>query len=86
MHEARTTPCNHFFHAACLKKWLYVQQSCPMCHWDLSFKTRKEATTNENNQGNLNVDDDEEGYSSEDQSTPGTDFDTVTELSDPNED
>ncbi|KAM6206137.1 LOW QUALITY PROTEIN: RING finger protein 145-like [Sarcoramphus papa] len=26
------TPCSHFFHAACLRKWLYVQDTCPMCH------------------------------------------------------
>ncbi|NWR72124.1 RN145 protein, partial [Centropus unirufus] len=23
------TPCSHFFHAGCLKKWLYVQETCP---------------------------------------------------------
>lgn len=26
------TPCSHFFHANCLRKWLYVQDTCPMCH------------------------------------------------------
>ncbi len=29
------TPCGHFFHAACLKKWLYVQETCPLCHGQL---------------------------------------------------
>lgn len=24
--EARVTPCNHFFHGACLRKWLAVKQ------------------------------------------------------------
>ena len=24
--EARVTPCNHFFHGGCLKKWLSVKQ------------------------------------------------------------
>ncbi|XP_037244589.1 RING finger protein 145-like [Falco rusticolus] len=32
MQVAVVTPCNHFFHAACLRKWLYVQDTCPMCH------------------------------------------------------
>lgn len=29
---AKITPCGHFFHATCLKKWLYVKDTCPMCH------------------------------------------------------
>lgn len=29
---ARITPCQHFFHGACLRKWLYMQDSCPLCH------------------------------------------------------
>ncbi|XP_067154522.1 RING finger protein 145-like isoform X1 [Apteryx mantelli] len=32
MQVAVITPCNHFFHGACLRKWLYVQDTCPMCH------------------------------------------------------
>ncbi|KAM6132375.1 RING finger protein 145-like [Pterocles gutturalis] len=32
MQVAVVTPCGHFFHAACLRKWLYVQDTCPMCH------------------------------------------------------
>lgn len=30
--NARITPCQHFFHGACLRKWLYMQDSCPLCH------------------------------------------------------
>ncbi|XP_033756615.1 RING finger protein 145-like [Pecten maximus] len=30
--SARITPCGHFFHGTCLKKWLYIQENCPMCH------------------------------------------------------
>ncbi|XP_066935604.1 RING finger protein 145-like [Clytia hemisphaerica] len=30
--SARVTPCNHLFHMFCLKKWLNVQNKCPMCH------------------------------------------------------
>ncbi|XP_069566436.1 E3 ubiquitin-protein ligase RNF139 isoform X2 [Brachyistius frenatus] len=29
---ARITPCHHYFHALCLRKWLYIQDTCPMCH------------------------------------------------------
>ncbi len=32
MQTARVTPCRHFFHTLCLRKWLYVQDNCPMCH------------------------------------------------------
>lgn len=32
LHEARITNCKHLFHSACLKKWLYLQDTCPMCH------------------------------------------------------
>lgn len=31
-HEALITQCNHVFHTACLRKWLYLQDTCPMCH------------------------------------------------------
>ncbi|XP_061676132.1 E3 ubiquitin-protein ligase RNF139 [Syngnathoides biaculeatus] len=30
--SARITPCRHYFHALCLRKWLYIQDTCPMCH------------------------------------------------------
>lgn len=29
--EVKITPCNHFFHSNCLRKWLLVQEHCPMC-------------------------------------------------------
>ncbi|XP_030046787.1 RING finger protein 145 isoform X2 [Microcaecilia unicolor] len=32
MNVAVITPCGHFFHSDCLRKWLYVQDTCPMCH------------------------------------------------------
>ncbi|XP_069062037.1 RING finger protein 145-like isoform X1 [Pleurodeles waltl] len=32
MSVAVITICGHFFHAGCLRKWLYVQDTCPMCH------------------------------------------------------
>lgn len=32
MKSAKITRCNHFFHGVCLRKWLYVQDRCPLCH------------------------------------------------------
>ncbi|KAM4810435.1 RING finger protein 145-like [Rhinophrynus dorsalis] len=32
MSAAVITQCVHFFHADCLRKWLYIQDTCPMCH------------------------------------------------------
>ena len=27
----RVTHCRHLFHGSCLRKWFYVQETCPMC-------------------------------------------------------
>ena len=32
LQSARITNCNHLFHGVCLRKWLYVQDKCPLCH------------------------------------------------------
>jgi len=32
MTSAKITRCRHMFHAICLRKWLYMQDNCPMCH------------------------------------------------------
>ncbi|XP_055907504.1 protein TRC8 homolog isoform X2 [Eupeodes corollae] len=32
MESAKITRCRHFFHGVCLRKWLYVQDRCPLCH------------------------------------------------------
>lgn len=32
MTSAKVTTCRHFFHGVCLRKWLYVQDTCPLCH------------------------------------------------------
>lgn len=29
---AKVTPCKHYFHSLCLRKWLNIQSKCPMCH------------------------------------------------------
>ncbi|KAJ8337639.1 hypothetical protein SKAU_G00366050 [Synaphobranchus kaupii] len=38
------TPCSHLFHAGCLKKWLYVQETCPLCHSQLRGQSQPGAT------------------------------------------
>ncbi|XP_020327824.1 RING finger protein 145-like [Oncorhynchus kisutch] len=40
MKSAVITPCSHFFHAGCLKKWLYVQETCPLCHKQLKSQSQ----------------------------------------------
>ncbi|XP_078530679.1 RING finger protein 145-like [Lissotriton helveticus] len=39
MSVAVITTCGHFFHAGCLRKWLYVQDTCPMCHQQVNPPT-----------------------------------------------
>lgn len=45
---ARITPCQHFFHGACLRKWLYMQDSCPLCHQVIMQAEENEAAEPEN--------------------------------------
>lgn len=42
MKSAKITRCNHFFHGVCLRKWLYVQDRCPLCH-DILYKVDADA-------------------------------------------
>ncbi|GAA6110522.1 RING finger protein 145 isoform X1 [Tachysurus ichikawai] len=39
MTSAVITYCGHFFHESCLRKWLYVQETCPMCHTSIKPST-----------------------------------------------
>ncbi|XP_072112855.1 RING finger protein 145-like [Mobula birostris] len=32
MRTAVITLCGHYYHSSCLRRWLYVQKTCPMCH------------------------------------------------------
>lgn len=45
---ARVTACNHIFHSVCLRKWLYVQDNCPLCHQTIYSADTK---TNEDGDG-----------------------------------
>ncbi|XP_049631763.1 LOW QUALITY PROTEIN: RING finger protein 145 [Suncus etruscus] len=47
MKSAVITPCSHFFHAGCLKKWLYVQETCPLCHCHLKHSSQPPGSVTE---------------------------------------
>uniref|UniRef100_A0A7N6FBP1 RING finger protein 145 n=1 Tax=Anabas testudineus TaxID=64144 RepID=A0A7N6FBP1_ANATE len=47
MNNAVITPCSHFFHAGCLKKWLYVQETCPLCHSQLKSQSTATGVPNQ---------------------------------------
>ncbi|XP_043922527.1 E3 ubiquitin-protein ligase RNF139 [Protopterus annectens] len=49
--SARTTPCRHYFHALCLRKWLYIQDTCPMCHQKVYSDVDARENTVFNNNG-----------------------------------
>jgi hypothetical protein len=34
-HVLRTKPCRHVFHQQCLKEWMLVNRTCPLCRVDL---------------------------------------------------
>lgn len=48
MGTARITRCNHYFHGVCLRKWLYVQDICPLCH-DVLYVEAEVNQPNDNN-------------------------------------
>lgn len=41
MLSAKITRCSHYFHGVCLRKWLYVQDRCPLCH-DILYRVSSE--------------------------------------------
>ncbi|KRF99398.1 uncharacterized protein Dwil_GK11181, isoform B [Drosophila willistoni] len=42
MYTAKITRCRHFFHGVCLRKWLYVQDRCPLCHEIMMYTEKAE--------------------------------------------
>ncbi|KAI8490325.1 hypothetical protein Bbelb_320630 [Branchiostoma belcheri] len=52
LNSARVTPCSHYFHGACLRKWLYVQEKCPMCHTEIKFEADTQQDSPQGNQDN----------------------------------
>lgn len=50
MASAKITRCRHFFHGVCLRKWLYVQDRCPLCHEIMMYtESNPENKSNEPN-------------------------------------
>ncbi|XP_026879708.2 E3 ubiquitin-protein ligase RNF139 [Electrophorus electricus] len=49
--SARITPCHHYFHALCLRKWLYIQDTCPMCHQKVYIEDGRDQASFSNNNG-----------------------------------
>lgn len=47
MQSAKITRCNHYFHSVCLRKWLYVQDRCPLCH-DVLYKIENSQNDKDN--------------------------------------
>ena len=44
MYSAKITRCRHYFHGVCLRKWLYVQDRCPLCHEIMMHTDRNDGT------------------------------------------
>lgn len=40
--NVRVTRCKHIFHGTCLRKWLYVQEKCPMCSTPITTAEKDE--------------------------------------------
>ena len=51
---ARVTRCNHYFHGVCLRKWLYVQDRCPLCHELIYMPESNSSPAEAQNQENQN--------------------------------
>ncbi|GFS86517.1 RING finger protein 145 [Nephila pilipes] len=56
MKVACVTPCQHFFHRTCLRKWLYVQDKCPLCHSVVTLLSTDKNPTQEERQ-RIDIDD-----------------------------
>uniref|UniRef100_A0A2L2YA97 RING finger protein 145 n=1 Tax=Parasteatoda tepidariorum TaxID=114398 RepID=A0A2L2YA97_PARTP len=54
MTAACVTPCQHYFHRTCLRKWLYVQDKCPLCHSVVTLSSPKENSESAQNPVVLN--------------------------------
>lgn len=64
MNQAKITNCGHFYHASCLRKWLYVKDTCPMCHQKIHVNdsaspgdSEGTSTTNDNSSHSSDADD-----------------------------
>ncbi|KAJ3684631.1 hypothetical protein LUZ61_013795 [Rhynchospora tenuis] len=42
--EASKVPCKHMFHCKCIKTWLELHSSCPVCRFELPVEVRRSET------------------------------------------
>ncbi|XP_065354181.1 protein TRC8 homolog isoform X2 [Calliphora vicina] len=47
MYSAKITRCRHYFHGVCLRKWLYVQDRCPLCHEIMMYTDKTDEAEDE---------------------------------------
>ncbi|KAH7351868.1 hypothetical protein KP509_19G018000 [Ceratopteris richardii] len=47
-HIALLTPCNHGFHPTCLKNWILLETSCPICRGKPQLQTSSHGTSSHN--------------------------------------
>ncbi|XP_062619539.1 RING finger protein 145-like [Saccostrea cucullata] len=45
MSSAIETPCRHMYHKKCLKKWLHIKNTCPLCNGPLTTLSKEETVT-----------------------------------------
>lgn len=57
MSQAKVTQCKHYFHGVCLRKWLYMQDTCPLCHSVLYMQNQ----ANDNANADMQVRAEDEG-------------------------
>lgn len=60
MSVAKVTRCKHMFHSICLRKWLYMQDNCPMCHEKLYLSTKQTEANGEQEEELVDTEDDNE--------------------------
>lgn len=46
--EVRDLPCEHFFHSACIDRWLVIQKKCPLCRHDITTEHTGPARAEQN--------------------------------------
>lgn len=45
MDSAVVTECEHFYHVNCLRRWLFMQNHCPLCHTDFDNRRRRDRSS-----------------------------------------